>query len=626
MPYSGHPTPDLPIVEVGFICKPIFVPDIPELWDCLYGQIAEMTQSHYWKQTGTMTPAQAAFLWARALGMTDLDEFCATEESDNCIGYPPNEPDIITYNPMNPFTQTGLVPDGYLFPPFYRFSQLVPGFVPDIVEGWILSAAEELTGYQPTDVLTFVNSFPFGANWFNDLANGLPRFTVSIPGRGRLLLHLLSVPLGGRALISVDIEYNPLDVINGVITDGFRLIELQRDLSSLPPELDIDHIEEFIFDEDDLPHEVNVMFLPTVDLDIIPLQFGGGVRKIEWCPREETDVPIDCDFVLSCLESNADLTALHQITLVAMENTTQQFLDDLANTYDGTNPNSINASIPTIAPDAAEQDALCYAIQSWLKLYAEAKKSKIRATGFIGQAWNGLQSAIVGAYGVLNNNLGFIIPDNLFSCFVDNAAALSALSNADALEEVKCCLYDELEGIALLETSLEGAISACVGSLTGVAQDIACVLDNDYTEAMALNFFFIYGRAIDDSLSGDCDCGTLTYPELVIGRCSDSFEAGSVVQISDSVWDVSSQVANPGSHSYLVIEDVLGRNFTITACVQTVGSGAFHDAIFYQSDCTQFNIPGDDPVTGWLNRIGKSYYAVKLGNNPYTLRVTLAPL
>jgi hypothetical protein len=178
--------------------------------------------------------------------------------------------------------------------------------------------------------------------------------------------------------------------------------------------------------------------------------------------------------------------------------------------YDDTNPNSINDAIPTGVPTSGQRNALCWAITTWLDQYAQAKTIKIRQASVLSQAWDAIQTSIVNAYGFLNNVLGFIVPDNLFSCVVDNASALSALANATEMEKVKCKIYNELDGIALLEGSLEGAINAAVGSLTGVAQDIACLLDNDYSLAHALNFFFLYGRALDESLTATCDCG-VTY-------------------------------------------------------------------------------------------------------------------
>lgn len=80
----------MPEGEIGFVCKPIFVPDVPGLWETLYGQIQEMTRDYYWREQGTMTPAQASLLWARAQALNDLDATCgsvimACEDVADCI-------------------------------------------------------------------------------------------------------------------------------------------------------------------------------------------------------------------------------------------------------------------------------------------------------------------------------------------------------------------------------------------------------------------------------------------------------------------------------------------------------------------------------------------------------------
>lgn len=503
MPYSGHPTPNNPDFEMGFICKPIFVPDLPELWVNLYGQISEMTFAKYWKQSGTMTPEQAAMYWARALALTDLDDDCINTESNNCLEYPTNNTDIITFSPIDPYANPNGIPSGFIFPPFVRYGALLPEFIPDIFQDWLDTYLEDTTGYEPNDILTLAGSFPFTANWFNGLFGNLPRFTVTVEGKGRVLLHLLQVPLGGRALITVDLELDISDIISGVITENYKMIELERDELSVPSEKDFDHIEEIVLNTDGT-HIIYVTYLPVIDADEIPLKYGGGIRSVEWCAESDVTLPIDCDYIKDCFDANPDNVALNNITVVAMEGTTQQFLDELDALYDDTNPNSINPAIPTIAPNAVEKDALCWTIETWLNLYAHAKTVKIKQASVLSQGWSAIQEAIVVAYGVLNNVFGFILPDDLFSCFVDNDTALAALANAVAMDEVKCSLYNDLSGIALLEGSLEGAINAAVASLTGTAQDIACLLDNDYSLAHALNFFFLYGRALDNSLAGDC--------------------------------------------------------------------------------------------------------------------------
>jgi hypothetical protein len=225
-------------------------------------------------------------------------------------------------------------------------------------------------------------------------------------------------------------------------------------------------------------------------------------------------VCVDCNDVLNCLNQNPDWIALQSITIENMSETTAEFFAELETQYDG-NPNSINPAIPVTEPDLAkEENALCFAIGAWVRLYCENKKVAIRQSSFLSQAWNALQNAIEGAYGVISNVTGFNLLDDLFSCFVDNASALTALDDESAKTDIICCLYGELKDIALLENSLEGAINACLGSLVGTAHDLLCLISNDLNLQHVLNFFYIYGRALDRQQSGEileCECESWDY-------------------------------------------------------------------------------------------------------------------
>jgi hypothetical protein len=627
MPYSGHPTPDLPPSEIGFVCKPIFVPDIPELWDCLYGQISEMTRAYYWKQVGTMTPAQAAFLWARALGMTDVDKLCTYEESNNCLEYPTNDTDIITFEPTNPYAQWDVIPAGYILPPFVRYGNFIPDFVPDIFEDAIEGWATNMTGYLPTDVLTLAGNFPFAANWFNEFADGLPRFKITVEGKGRVLLHLLQVPLGGRALITVDLELNIPGIISGLITENYKMIELERDEISVPSEVDIDHIEEVELTTDG-QHIIYVTFIPVIDIDEIPLKFGGGLRSIEWCPETSVILPIDCTYIKNCFDADPDTIAMNEITVVNMNGTTQEFLDDLETLYTDS-PQDIDPDIPEgIPPTTIERNALCHALNSWLQQYVEAKKAKLRSKNFMAQSWSAMQNAIVDAYGVLNNVVGWIIPDNLFSCFVDDATALTVLSDAAAIEDLQCCLFEEMRSVPLLTTTLAGAIAACVTSLSGTdAGKLACILDNDLNLQHTLNFYYVYGKTIERQAAGtvfDCPCPEptgITYIEYDFEVSEHGFIALSTTNYVEGVGFVGQNIdpdADGGDRMYASINkdmpEALYKVHAIgIAALRSGGDGSGDNLIgaFVQSDAGT-NIGGNS--TNFTPNAAPYYWTVTASN------------
>lgn len=559
MPHR-HKIPDViePSDDIS-ICVPL--PNHPDYIAAFLFALKQMTLDRYWQHTEDLAALTVRQVIADRTLKPVLDLLASgvwCGDSDDCIEYPSSNDDVLSYAPQNPFTQPGFVPDGYLLPPFTRFADIVPDFLPDWFAGLLVSLAEGLTGYDANDVLITIGSIPLTVDFDDLLTDGLPKITVTVSGKGRLLLHLLNVPFGGRALISVDVEFNPIDIINGLFNDGFRLVELERDYSSVPPELDIDHIEEIEFDEDG-EHTVYITFLPVLDDALVPLLYGGGIRKIEWCGKDVTDVTIDCDYIQDCFEANPDNVARDNIVMVQVEQSTQDFLDELENQYTDS-PQDINPLIPDALPNAGERNALCHAIGAWVRLYCEAKKSEIRQASFLSQAWNAIQTAIVNAYGLIDNTMGFIIGHDLFSCFVSNSEALAALSDETAIENLICCLYDELSGITLLQGSLEGALNACSGN------DLVCLILNDLNLQHELNFFYIYGRTLERQNGGEifeCDCEVFDrmYIEYDFTVSSHGFTS------TDATWQAGvgwvGNITQPSSGNYRAAATIV-KQFPIT--------------------------------------------------------------
>ena len=542
MPASGFPTPDTPEQEIGFVCKPIFVPDLDGMWEVLYGQIAELTRAYYWKKVGTMEPDEAAFLWARALGKTDADAFCADEESDDCIEQPTNYGQI-TYLPKDPYTGVG-DDTGYLLPPFIRFGDILPDM--------LLGFAESLTGYQPNDILVLLGSLPIGIDFdeiLEALENGLPRFQIAVQGKGRVLLHLLMVPFGGRAVVSVDNEISVVDLIAGSVTDDYITVELEADHSSIPPEKDIEHIEEIKIN-DDGEHIIYVQFVPVINDALIPLNFGGGLRSVEICLDDEEDWMIDCEFVQNCIENsgaNEVAAAQDAITWVQMETLTQAHLDEIAAGYTG-DPSDSFPAIPTGVPDADQQLALCNAIQGWVYLYAEVKKGKIRNQNVLQQTWNAILDALKSAYELVNGMLGMVLPVELWGCVADNQEAIDALSDIAALNEVACCLYNYLKTRAFTETNISDAFVGCFDTMSPTANLVHCMMMTDAQEDfnIYLSFMEVYAYKLQYQLAGEvyenCICET-GYSYLEFDFTVDDFGFTGTGTWTDGVGWVGADVA-----------------------------------------------------------------------------------
>jgi len=106
MPYSGYPTPDIdPNQEFVNVCVtiPSSVSDV--FYSILLGQIGEMADGNYWKQEGTMTPEDCAFLWSQTLAITSANlEGCVTvpcETVADCIENDTSVQDAIATATLN---------------------------------------------------------------------------------------------------------------------------------------------------------------------------------------------------------------------------------------------------------------------------------------------------------------------------------------------------------------------------------------------------------------------------------------------------------------------------------------------------------------------------------------------
>lgn len=88
MAYSGYPTPDNPETQ-DYTCVSVYIPTSQDnvFMSVLLGQIGELTNSWFWKQDGTMSPEQAAYVWSVAMAMTNADgEACMNcDDVADCI-------------------------------------------------------------------------------------------------------------------------------------------------------------------------------------------------------------------------------------------------------------------------------------------------------------------------------------------------------------------------------------------------------------------------------------------------------------------------------------------------------------------------------------------------------------
>jgi len=177
-----------------------------------------------------------------------------------CYEYDPSY-SFISFAPQNPLVEPNYVPPGYTSPPFVVVEQG--------------NVVLETLGFEPGDVYADINSFPLFTGWQALLTQGLPRFRVNFTGPSEIELHLLKIPLGGNALITID--GNPFNV---------EIISTELKIGIGDTEIGVDTIKEFKFTDTD-DHFIDVTFIPVLDEGLVPLKFGGGIRKIVVCGNQQ---------------------------------------------------------------------------------------------------------------------------------------------------------------------------------------------------------------------------------------------------------------------------------------------------------------------------------------------------
>lgn len=199
---------------------------------------------------------------------------CPIDFEEECQEYPTYTP-IIQYAPMNPFMNPDEVPAGYLVPPFVFVSE---------------ENIAEYGDYEIGDVIVPIDAITLDLDWFETLDGQLPTITINVEGEGKISLKLLTVPFGGVAIITLDNPPDLLDILAGIITGSDNILDVNRDIVSIPPET-TEHISYEIEVTGAGMHTVYIVFLPVLDDSLIPVRFGGGLRSIELCEFGEFTMP-----------------------------------------------------------------------------------------------------------------------------------------------------------------------------------------------------------------------------------------------------------------------------------------------------------------------------------------------
>jgi len=159
----------------------------------------------------------------------------------------------IEWIPQNPFTEPYLTPDGYTFAPFY------------------VAPETNLIGARQGDIVTDLARLPY-----NSLLFGFPRLRITFSMARRIEITLVPVYAGGVAQCQLDGDFGSI-----------RYVDLNRDLTAIPPETNDEIIIKYEFIDEDA-HFLDITFLPQVSEEIIG--FGGGIRSILICGLEGDDL------------------------------------------------------------------------------------------------------------------------------------------------------------------------------------------------------------------------------------------------------------------------------------------------------------------------------------------------
>jgi hypothetical protein len=215
--------------------------------------------------------------------------------------------------------------------------------------------------------------------------------------------------------------------------------------------------------------------------------------------------------------------------------------------YD-TTPQSIAPDAPTGTPNAIEKNALCAAVHRFVSLYASTKLCLIQSKNFIEILWTKLAGAVNDMYDAVVTVMSPIYSPNIYSCFVSDAVAITALQDESAIEELACFIYDELKTVTMSESNFNTAVGDAATTLTGDAQKIACIMNNDNSLSLYINMLEAYNVALgQDDAECPCEAPTTYWMLYMDFRTGNRYGTTSVVWnggVNDGYWNGSAYVVN----------------------------------------------------------------------------------
>lgn len=228
--------------------------------------------------------------------------------------------------------------------------------------------------------------------------------------------------------------------------------------------------------------------------------------------------------LMSCVQLNpAQIEYIYNITL---DEQLIVFGDD----WDGSLPSSINSNAPDDFFEgdgsSARNEALCSALKIYVYTYADAWVNK--ATAILGVG------AVIALGGLILGVGGIIAITVLASVAFVTQVAMDAMQDTDALDDVVCCMNDQLDGLAITQANWETALDNCGFAVGSNQQIIADFIGSDIEED---DNWFTFINTLGDSYvraqAGviDCPCNlpvTLTVTFDALGWTDYTITTGAI--------------------------------------------------------------------------------------------------
>lgn len=235
---------------------------------------------------------------------------------------------------------------------------------------------------------------------------------------------------------------------------------------------------------------------------------------------------LNCDDVENCVEAAPQTTINNTVEITLMLALNLSVALFRAGEYDGT-PGSINPDAPTTTfnDDALRDTALCMAAQNFVASWATIKIHTLETVLF--GLYGALVLSVVISGGLLLGMAVGVVATGIYTAQV----ALLALKDQQAIEDVACCMYKGLQGLAVSQANFETALDSCGfsgGTNEQIVRDLIAdtidELDNwtAFIEALGVQFL------VAEQGFGNCMCDEWTFNITDFGSVPNVIDSGIV--------------------------------------------------------------------------------------------------